>query len=285
MRSLLYFLMKYSTAMLFIVYVLLSCILLFTGNVYQRSIYLTSANAVSSAIYETSNGVTGYFNLRSINDQLQKRNASLEKELLNLRDELKNAKTLILHDTTEMSETAVERFDYIIANVINNSVTQPRNYFTINKGAKAGIKPGMGVVSHAGIAGIVGAVGPNASSVISLLNVTQQFSVKVSGTNTIGTLLWKEGNPAIAYVGELPRHVKYHIGDTIVTSGYSTTFPENIPVGIVMSQVKTADDNFFTLKIRLTTDFSELSFVRVIKDSYKAEIDSLMQFGHQNFEK
>lgn len=270
--------MKYSTAMLFVVYVLIGCALLFTGNMYQHSVYLTSANAVSSTVYEASNGVTGYFNLRSINEELQSRNAQLENELLNLRDELDHVKTLVPPDSAESANMPAKRFDYIVATVINNSVTQPRNYFTINKGSKSGIKPGLGVVSHGGIVGIVGAVGPNASRVISLLNVKQQFSVKVSSTRTVGTLEWREGNPSIAYVVELPRHVRYHIGDTILTSGFSTAFPEDIPVGVIMSQVKASNDNFFTLKVRLLPDFNELSTVRVIKDAYKAEIDSLIQF-------
>lgn len=273
--------MKYSTAMLFIVYLLLGCVLLFTGNMYQHSAYLTSANAVSSSVFETANGVTGYFHLRSINEGLQERNASLENEVLNLKHELDQMRTMLPPDSTDAVYIPTHRFDYTIASVINNNVTKPQNYFTINKGSNAGIRPGMGVVSHAGIAGIVGAVGPNAARVISLLNVTQHFSVKVKGTNTVGSLEWREGNPDIAYVGELPRHVKYHIGDTIITSGYSTTFPEGLPVGVIMSQVKTSDDNFFTLKVRLTTDFKELSSVRVIKDRYKSELDSLMQFDNK----
>lgn len=270
--------MKYSSAMLFIVYMLIGCVLLFTGNMYQHSAYLTSANVVSSTVYETTHGVTGYFHLRSINEGLLERNASLESEVLNLRHELDQIRTLLPPDSTDAVYIPAQRFDYTIASVINNSVTKPRNYFTIDKGAHAGIKPGMGVVSHRGIAGIVGSVGPDASRIISLLNVKQHFSVKVKGTNTVGSLEWHEGNPDIAYVGELPRHVRYHIGDTIVTSGYSTTFPEGLPVGVIMSQVKTGDDNFFTLKVRLATDFKELCSVRVIKDSYKNEIDSLMQF-------
>lgn len=273
--------MKYSTAMLFIVYLLLGCVLLFTGNMYQHSAYLTSANAVSSSVFETANGVTGYFHLRSINEGLQERNASLENEVLNLKHELDQMRTMLPPDSTDAVYIPTHRFDYTIASVINNNVTKPQNYFTINKGSNAGIRPGMGVVSHAGIAGIVGAVGPNAARVISLLNVTQHFSVKVKGTNTVGSLEWREGNPDIAYVGELPRHVKYHIGDTIITSGYSTTFPEGLPVGVIMSQVKTSDDNFFTLKVRLATDFKELSSVRVIKDRYKSELDSLMQFDNK----
>lgn len=262
--------------MLFIVYIAIGAILLYTHNSYQQSAYLTSANAVSSSVYGAANGVTSYFNLRSINEGLQERNASLENEVLNLRNEIDQLRTLLPPDSTDAVYSASRRFDYIMASVINNSVNKPQNYFTINKGAKAGIKPGMGVVSHSGIAGIVGAVGPDAARVISLLNVTQHFSVKVKGTQTVGSLEWHEGNPDIAYIGELPRHVKYHIGDTIVTSGYSTTFPEGLLVGVIMAQVKSGDDNFFTLKVRLSTDFKELNSVRIIKDQFKNEIDSLM---------
>ncbi len=263
--------------MLFMLYVLLSCILLFSGNLYQQSIYLTSASSVGSAIYNTAQGVTGYFHLRTINSDLQQRNAALETEVLNLRHRLADLKASI-PDSVHTGSDEADRFRFISATVINNSTHRPRNYFTINRGAADGIEPGMGVVDHNGIVGIVGVTGSHTARIVSVLNATQQFSVKVKGTPHIGTLAWKEGNPAIAYIEELPRHVKYHVGDTIVTSGFSTTFPEGIPVGYVMSQVSTSDDNFYTLKIRLAADFPTLSTVRVLSDRYKAEMDSLTKF-------
>ena len=81
-----------------------------------------------------------------------------------------------------------------------------------------------------------------------------------------------------AYVEEIPRHVEYQVGDTIVTSGYSTTFPEGIPVGTILNRVRSQDDSFFTFKVRLMPDFRSLSTVRVIKDIHKAEIDSLSNY-------
>lgn len=266
--------------MLFIIYVLIGCVLLFTGNLYQHTAFLTSANSVTSSVYETANGVSGYFNLRSVNESLLRRNAALENELLNLQNELENLRTQIPPDSTDAVYLAAKRFDYTIATVINNSVNRPQNYFTINKGSISGIKPGMGVVSHNGIVGIVDAVGKNSARVISLLNETQQFSVKIKGTTNVGSLEWHEGNSGIAYISELPRHLKYNIGDTIVTSGFSTTFPEGLPVGVIMAQVKTEDDNFFTLKVKLAANFNELSSVRVIKDNFKEELDSLMNYDN-----
>ena len=275
MRNLLNFLIKYNSWFVFLFYIAVSCILLFNGNRYHQSIYLTSANGVSASVYGTVAGINEYFNLRDVNRDLQLRNASLENELLNLQDQLKHYRAL-MPDSSEFIPT--DRFRYVMASVINNSVSRPRNYFTINKGSLQGVKPGMGVVDRNGIVGIVNVVGANSARIISLLNITQHFSVKVKGSNYVGSLTWHDGNPEIAYVEEMPRHVKYHIGDTIVTSGYSTTFPEGIPVGTVMSQIKTSDDNFFTLKIRLAADFKQLSTVRVIIDNLKQELDSLQTF-------
>ena len=278
MRNLFNFIIKYSTWFVFIFFVVLSCILLFNGNLYQQSVYLTSANAVSSNVNKLTSDITGYFYLRDINEDLQNRNATLENEVLNLKNQLKFYATIVSTDSAHTSYTTENRFDFVIASVLNNSTTRPRNYFTINKGAIDGIKSGMGVVDQNGIVGIVNVVGKNTSRIISLLNETQHFSVKVKNSNYVGSLTWHEGNPYIAYVEEMPRHVKYHVGDTIVTSGYSTTFPEGIPVGVIISQIKTADDNFFTLKVRLASDFPQLSTVRIIKDNIKNELDSLEKF-------
>ncbi len=77
---------------------------------------------------------------------------------------------------------------------------------------------------------------------------------------------------------EVPRHARYNTGDTVVTSGFSTTFPYGINVGTVMNRVRIADDNFYVLKIRLASDFETLSAVRVINDFYKAELESLSAF-------
>lgn len=276
MRNLLNFFIKYGTWFLFMFYVIISCILLFSHNSYQQSVYLTSANAVTSSVYGTTSQVTGYFHLRAINESLQESNAMLENEVLNLRHQLDECKT-ILPDSTQGTRF-INRFNYIPATVINNSVRHPRNYFSINRGANDGVKVGMGVVDQNGVAGIVNVVGPHTSRVISLLNATQHFSVKLKNTHFIGSLNWKGHDPAIAYMEEVPRHAVFHVGDTVVTSGYSTTFPEDIPVGVVMNRIKGADDNFYILKIKLNSDFKALSTVRVIIDEYKSELDSLQNF-------
>lgn len=272
-RNLINFLIKYGTWFLFLFYVLISCFLLFNNNSYHQSVFLTSANSVSAAINSLTSNVTGYFHLKSINESLQLSNAMLQNEVLNLQHQLDESRALLADSLNE--SLYVNRFDYIPAAVINNSTRHARNYFSINRGEEDGVKVGMGVVDQNGVLGIVNVVGSKTARVISLLNETQHFSVKIKGTEYVGSLSWKGFDPSVAFVGEIPRHAKFSVGDTIVTSGYSTTFPKDIPVGVIMNRIKGSEDNFFILKIKLTPDFRALSAVRVIKDELKSELDSL----------
>ena len=85
MNNLLKFFLRHSSWFVFIFYVVISCVLLFQTNPYQQSVYLTSANAVSSAVYNGISSISSYFNLKDINEDLQSRNALLEMEVVDLR--------------------------------------------------------------------------------------------------------------------------------------------------------------------------------------------------------
>ena len=280
MRNLLNFFLRYGSWFIFIFYVTLSCVILFTYNSYHSSIYFSSANAVSSTVFGVTSDISGYFNLREINKSLEENNARLENEVLNLRHQLAEFHTLY-SDSVEFTGSQSPRYDYVAATVINNNVRHPKNYFSINRGSNDGVKVGQGVVDHNGVVGIVNVTGRNTARVISLLNESQRFSVKLKNSDFIGSLVWKGDDPSIAYMEEVPRHTKYHTGDTVVTSGYSLSFPANIPVGTIMNRIKGADDNFFVLKVRLLPDFKTLGTVRVIKDNFKESLDSLSKYDLQ----
>ena len=275
MRNLIEFLLKYSGAFVFTFYFVISLAFLFSNGRFHSSVWFTSANAVSNKVYGVSNGVTSYFNLRQINASLQQSNARLENEVLNLQSQVAQYRSL-LKDTVDNSGT--QRFDYVLGTVLNNSVRHPRNYFTIDKGSLDGIKSGMGVVDQDGVVGIVNVTGPHTSRIISLLNATQHISVRLKNSPTVGSLTWRANDPSAAYMEEVPRHAVFRSGDTVVTSGYSTSFPANIPVGTVIGRLKDETGNYQTLKIKLASDFNTLSTVRVLKDSFKTELDSLSMF-------
>lgn len=274
MRNLLNFLVRYSSWFVFAFYVVLSCGLLFNRNPYQHHVYLTSAGIVASGLHDISSNITGYFALRDINDDLQRQTADLQKEVLDLRQQLRSYREIAMQDSLRAIDS-IGKFNFVIATVINNSITRPNNYLTINTGAKDGLKPDMGVLDQNGVVGVVNVVSDHYARVISLLNPNFRLSCKLRGSDAFGSLVWDGKDPRTAILEELPKHTHFQKGDTIVTSGNSAVFPEGIPVGTIVGKARGADDNFFTLRILLLTDFTALSAVKVISNTDLEEIRSV----------
>lgn len=275
MRNLLNFLARYSSWFVFTFYAVLSCCLLFQSNPYQHHVFLTSAGAISTGVYEVTNNVTGYFSLRSINEDLQRQTALLQGEVLQLKDQLRQFREDSLQRQVNAADTARIKYNFIIGSVINNSIHNPYNYITINKGLADGVRPEMGVLDQNGVVGVVNVVTPHYARIISLLNPNFRLSCKLRGSDTFGSLVWDGTNPRTALLEELPKHTQFKRGDTIVTSGYSAMFPEGIPVGIIEGSWRGDDDNFFTLRIKLLTDFTALSTVKVISNTDVVEIKAV----------
>lgn len=83
------------------------------------------------------------------------------------------------------------------------------------------------------------------------------------------------GNSRFAYLKDLPRHAEFNLGDTVVTSGYSTVFPEGVMVGTVDDMSDSHDGLSYLLKIKLATDFGKVSNVRVISRNGQDEQKAL----------
>lgn len=274
MRNLINFLIKFQSWFVTALLVVLSCMLLFNNNPYHHHVYLTSAGSVTSGIYDATTSFTSYFSLKSINGDLQRQNAMLESEVISLRNYISRLEEAVYADSVAVSQPLTGP-NFIIATVVNNSIAKPFNYITIDKGSNDGVRPEMGVVDQNGIIGVVNVVGPHYSRIISLLNPKFRLSCKIKGSDVFGSLVWDGKNPEEAILEELPKHTVYQKGDTIITSGYSAVFPEGLPVGIVLSNDKNADDNFFTLRIKLLADFSQLSAVRLIDNPMLEEIQAI----------
>ena len=276
MRNLLNFLLKYNHWFLFILLEVISFVLLFRFNHYQHSVYFSSANAVAGKVYEVSGGITSYFHLKSVNEDLLDRIMELEQQNHNLEDALGRH----LSDSTELNSIRnLPNTDYQVfkARVINNSLNLVDNYITLNRGSKDGIRPEMGVVDGNGVVGIVYDTSSHYSRVISVLNSKSSNSCKIVGSEYFGYLKWEYGDSRYAYLKDLPRHAEFNLGDTVVTSGYSTVFPEGIMIGTVDDMADSNDGLSYLLKVKLATDFGKVSEVRVIARTGQHEQKELEQ--------
>jgi rod shape-determining protein MreC len=239
-----------------------SFLLLFSFNNYQHSRFFTSANAFVGKIYEATRAVTGYFDLQRQNDVLMERNIWLEQQLLLADKRLKEMEEA--NTTSWPAETTTTMFQSYKAGVIKNSLNRADNYITLNQGSLAGIKPDMGVIGPNGVVGIVYKTSPHYSLVISLLSSKSNLSCKIAGNEYFGFLQWEGDDSRYAYLKDLPRHAEFAIGDTIVTSGFSTVFPQGMMVGVIEEANDTNDGLSFLLKIKLATDFGKLRNVHVL---------------------
>lgn len=266
MRNLIDFLIKHHAWIFFIFYVAMSCILLFSSNPYQRSVFFGSSNRVVAQVYETTNAVSGYFGLRKANEELLMQNGELAMENLQLRRQLQRYSYAAAADSLAQNDPMLQQYDFVLARVINNSVSHLENYITLDKGSADGVEPEMAVVDHGGIVGIVNVVNEHNSVAISVLNTKLHVSCKVKGTDCFGSLVWDGRSAAYAVLEEMPRHVEFVPGDTIVTSGFSAVFPDGVMVGTIHDYAKQKDDNFYAMQVKLSTDFARLGAVRIIKN-------------------
>lgn len=270
MRNLLNFLIKYNYWFLFLLLEVASFVLLFRFNHYQQSVYFTSANVVAGKIFEVSGGITSYFHLKSVNEDLMERNIWLERQVASLEKQLLEGGTDSLK-LQSLAHLASSEYRIFKANVIKNSLNKADNYITLDQGELAGIRPEMGVVNANGAVGIVYKTSAHYALVISLLNSKSSLSCKIRGSDYFGYLKWEGDDSRYAYLIDLPRHAEFSLGDTVVTSGYSTVFPEGVVVGTVDDMSDSHDGLSYLLRVKLATDFGKVNSVRVISRTGQVE--------------
>ena len=266
MHNLVEFLAKYNHWFLFIVLEVISMVLLFQFNNYQGSVWFTSANAVAGKVYEADAQVKSYFNLSTVNAELTQRNLQLEQQVKFLEESLldKTADSLTM---ANRQMQYLSQFGLVPAKVISNSLDKTDNLITIDKGSADGIHKDMGVACGNGVVGVVYLVSEHYSIVIPVLNSQSNISCTIQKRGYFGYLRWKGGSSDIAYVEDIPRHAHFRKHDKVVTSGYSSIFPEGIMVGKILHVFNSADGLSYRVQLRLATDFGNLRHVCVIDNS------------------
>lgn len=286
MRNLIIFLRRYFNFFLFLLLEVICIVLVFRNNDFQKTAYLNSANNVSARLYNRYNNVQYYFHLKATNDSLVNENARLHNMLRSsydsvTLDDLVKTDTLRTYSTdTTRKVIGIEtrRYLYHAAKVVNNTVSNPINYITIHRGSANGIQRNMGVIGPSGVVGVVRSVSENYAVVLSLLSKGRNFgtSARLSQSKEIGTVRWYGGDAGYALLEDVPKSVRLVKGDTVVTSGYSALFPENIPIGYVESySLPDKSSTSYSIKIKLATNFYNLQYVYVIDNMLKDEQKSL----------
>lgn len=261
MSKLIELLQKHFVTIVFFVLLVFCGFLLFGKRKYQRVISYNISNSFFSILSEKWDELVHIANLRTINDSLANENAELKNKLEKYR-------------INKIPPIKDYNFSYISAQIFSKDIDEKNNLLRINKGKNDNVEEGMGVVCTNGVVGFVFNCGSNYSNVIPIINKNFNFnlSVKLLKNNYYASLSWDGQNVREATVTDIPEYVIVELGDTVVTSNLSTFFPENIPIGVVTKIETATSSSFLTLTIKLSTDYNNLSYVYVLRNSYKPDI-------------
>ncbi len=269
MRSLFLLLWRNNFTLLFLLLWTLSFLLVIRNNNFQQVSVFNSTNKVVASVLEGVNYVKEYINLKENNASLARENSNLKSLLPGTWYENRALRTMV-NDTLKS-----QQYTYITARVVNNSINRRSNYLTLDKGSLQGIEKDMGVISSAGVVGIVKDVSKHYCTVMSVLHKNTRISTRFKSNNYFGSLEWDGADSREATLLEIAKHVKFKVGDTLVTTVYSAIFPEGVMVGVVKDSELKPGDNFYKITVRLSTNFSNLSHVYIVDNLLKQEQKTL----------
>lgn len=265
MKNLFLFLWRNNYTIFFLLLEVWCFYLIIMNNNFQNASAFNSSNKAVAKVMEGINYFNEYINLKTTNSSLARENAQLRSLLPEAYYDTGIVRNFI-SDTSK-----IRQYSFLTAKVINNSVNRRNNYLSLNKGSVQGVKSEMGVITGSGVVGMVKNVSEHYCTVMSLLNKDARISARFKNNNYFGSLLWEGFDPKIAELKEIAKHVTFKTGDSIVTTAYSAVFPENIMIGTVQSFEIKPGDNFYTIHVKLSVDFSNISYVNIVDNALKSE--------------
>jgi rod shape-determining protein MreC len=195
---------------------------------------VTAITPVARLVEVVRGGTVGFIkdyfillNAREENRRLKQEVDRVKLENLFLKTELTTAdraKALAAFQARTPSRTVASR-------IIANAAGSNSNVVFVDRGASAGIQPGMAVITPDGIVGKVIAVYPTASQVMLLKDPSFAAGVISEKYRAHGTLKGQgHGTLLVDYV---PVELKVEVGEKFFTSGDDRIFPKGLPVGEV----------------------------------------------------
>jgi len=273
MRNIILFFIRYYFFFLFIFLEIISFYVIINNNFYQRTVLFTSSNRFTGSVYSAVSNFSSFFYLRNQNRQLAEENA----RLLSASEDSyvkTDQKVFEVNDTLYM-----QKYQYLHAEVISNSINKRNDYLIINKGKISGVKPEMGVISPLGVVGIVREVSDHYASCFSLLHKDTRISAKLKRINYVGNVSWNGDNYHFGQLSDIPAHVDLSKGDTVLTSGYSFIFPEGLMIGTIEDFSIKPGRNFYDITIRFSVDLNKVRNIYIVRNLLKEELIELNQTG------
>ncbi|MDQ3111347.1 MAG: rod shape-determining protein MreC [Bacteroidota bacterium] len=268
MRNLAVFLVRHYFFLFFLLLEILAVYFLVKRNFYQHTSAVSVANWFTGSLYQARTDFTEYLDLKEQNKTLADKLAEQFNQQ-NTSYFLYTSKGVAYNDTVFR-----ERYEYLAADVIDNTVTRRNNYIVLNRGTNQGVLVDMGVVCADGVVGIVREVSDNFCVVMSLLHSDSKISTSLKKDGSFGTLVWDGADYRTATLKDLPV-VPVKKGDTLVSSGLGEAFPSGVAVGTIETFKINSENKTYIVDVKLATDYKKLRHVFIVKNLLRGEINDL----------
>jgi rod shape-determining protein MreC len=278
MRNIFLFIRRYFNFFVFLFLQVTSIYFIVQYSKYHSSSFGNVTNQITGKINKQYNNIERYFDLKRTNDSLVLANERLYNRL-RMNFELPDSSTRTVVDSfMEDSILKFRKYLYLHSRVVANSVSAQNNFVILSAGRKQNFREGMGIVDPLnGVVGIITEVSDDYSVVMSLLHRDSHISGKLLRGGETGTLSWDGKEPNFVSLTNIPKSAKIAKGDTVITSGFSTTFPKGMMIGTVEALYSESSSNNFKVKIKTSVNFYNIDYVYAIDNSQQEAIDKLLE--------
>ncbi len=246
-----------------------AALVMLSHNGRMQGIWISrGVHAVQAFLWGGAEDIRDYFSLR-------KQNRELAEENFRLRNTIREYGYLTgVNLQTDSVPEVIGGFRYILADAVKISNNKQHNYLIIDKGSEDGVEERSGIIAPNGVIGIVDAVGKHFSYARSFKNSGMVVSARIGRDGPVGEIMWDGMTPDGAVLREIPHHIPVHQGDTVYTSGYSSIFPPDIPMGIT-GEASVVNGSTYNIDVRLFADFGSVRYVTVVNNVDNREISVL----------
>jgi rod shape-determining protein MreC len=279
MRNIFLFIRRYFNFIFFLLLQVFCIYLIVHYNRYHNAVASIYVNEITGRVNEQYNKVDYYLQLKKTNQQLVKENERL-RNAAKADFETPDTSVKIITDSIPYDTLGNHRkWAYQAAKVVSNSVTSQSNFIVLGRGASQQLKKDEGVIdTNNGVVGIVTDVSENFAVVMSMLHKDSRINALLKNDPLAGgTIVWDGKEPNYLSMINVRKSAKVAKGDTVVTSGITTTFPYGLMIGTVMEVLPEQSSNNYIIKIKSTANFYNLQHVYAIDNYQKEEINKLIE--------
>ena len=277
MRNIFLFIRRYFNFLFFLLLQGFCIYLIVHYSKYHNAVFGNIANQLTGKVNTQYSRVEHYFRLKKTNDSLVSANEKLYNKL-KANFELPDTSSKTVIDTIRVDSVEQHRkYTYFGAKVVYNSVASQNNFIVLGRGQAQQLKEGMGIIDpNNAVVGIITELSNDYAVVMSLLHKDSHISGKLLKGGETGTLNWDGRIPNIISLIGIPKSAKIAIGDTIISSGFSTSLPKGMIIGTVTELIPEKSTSNYLIRFRSAANFYNLEYVFAIDNKQTEDINNLL---------